>query len=134
MTGYSPTMVQVRSICMTARVAMLGTCPFLVSATAGERPSALRCTRVSVSACTPDGICIADRLIDRFSITFALKAKRYRSPVGTGRIHDEWNVPDGRHAIMTISPPAFAEFTFATDWRSASDGRGVSYSCQAVKG
>jgi hypothetical protein len=78
-------------------------------------------------------ICIADKLIGNFSITFALKAKRYQSSVGTGRIHDEWELPDGRHVIMAISPPAFAEFTFANDWRSASDGRGVGYSCQTMR-
>ena len=127
-------MVEVQAIRMNARLATLVASAFLVSAAAAEKPSTLRCTRASVSACTPDGICIADKLIDRFSITFALKAKRYRSPIGTGRVHDAWDLPDGRHAIMAISPPAFAEFTFSSDWQTASDGRGVGYSCQTVRG
>lgn len=127
-------MVTIPTVRFIAFLTLLGASPSLASATLAERPSATRCTRISTSSCTPDGICIADKLIDRFSITFALKAKRYRSAIGTGRIHDEWDLPDGRHSIMTISPPAFAEFTFSNDWRSASDGRGVGYSCQATRG
>lgn len=134
MPRYAAFMVKNPAARLLACLTILGGGSSIMSAASAATPAVLRCHRISVTGCTPDGICIADKLIDNFSITFAMKAKRYKSAVGTGRIHDQWELPDGRHAIMAISPPAFAEFTFSSDWRSASDGRGVGYSCTTMKG
>lgn len=92
-------------------------------------PSLLRCKRVANIGCSDDGVCIADAVRDKFPVTFDFKEKRYRSSLGTGRIHDKWDLPDGRHAIMTISPPASAEFILSPDWLSAAGG----YSCERLK-
>lgn len=80
---------------LLACLIILGGVSSILSAASAAAPAVLQCTRISVTGCTPNGICIADKLIDNFSITFSLKAKRYKSAVGTGRIHDQWELPDG---------------------------------------
>lgn len=91
-------------------------------------PSIIRCKRTVSSGCGQDGACIFIKIIDKNPITFDLKARSYRSKIGRGKINDLWGLPDGRHSIMAISPPASKEFTFSQDWKSASGG----YSCEII--
>jgi hypothetical protein len=98
-------------------------------------PHSLVCKRVANVGCSENGICIADKMIDPFPITFNFAAKRFQSAVGTGRIHQSWELADGRHGITAISPPASAEFIFSKDWRNANSqiSSGVRYTCTDKK-
>jgi len=96
---------------------------------ADDTPSIVQCRRVAASGCGPDNVCIFVKIIDKNPITFDFRSKKYRSKFGSGRIHDMWDMPDGRHTIMVTSPPASTEFTFARDWKSAEGG----YSCDVFQ-
>ena len=104
-----------------------------VSASDTRKPLLVRCKGFSSIGCGSDGVCIADAVRDRFPITFDLKANRYSSARGNGRITQQWDMDDGRHAISVSSPPASGEFVFAKDWRTASAGGSITYACEMLK-
>lgn len=97
------------------------------------KPSIILCWRVSNIACGDDGICIADRIIDHAPITFNLKAGRYSSAQGRGRIVQQLELPDGRYSVRMGTPPALREFIFSDDWLSASTRSSFGYSCKVEK-
>lgn len=100
-----------------------------------NKPSLIRCKGVTITGCSGagDGICISDTYRDRFPVTFDLKANRYRSERGSGRIEEQRETSDGGHTIYVSSPPASGEFVFAEDWQSAYANSSFRYTCEILK-
>lgn len=95
-----------------------------------REPSVVRCKATSNIGCDENGICIADNVRDRHPITFKLRSKRFSSNLGSGRITQEWDLPDGRHTISVSAPPASGEFVFSQDWLSAYGRGSIGYACE----